>query len=1624
MENLTLNKDDNNYNMIVNTNKGDQININPNPRIYNTFNNSNNTPSEKAIMGVFKIKKLSKTGWMSNERILVVTESIVAYYNFPKDSQAKTFKEALNRIYSSKNIKAGKLEQEEADFQQLCNLFVAIKHIVDPKKKEEIPFDQCEIIFDPEEKDKTTKFTCCAIVRQKVNSGGKSKEPTIYSKMNNEKTDKTDKNKPWVIDFFNTVFSQRCSKIVDEIKRKKQGNFLRDTTVTQKPPEIKNPPKVNKKEEETAKKEKEVKKEEIVPENDPEIVQQMWYTEICFQYLLRQYYLVSSNNNHSVQKLKYEFAIIQLTTKFKEICSTLVKRIVSDLYAKPTQSNNSGYIFPMVFPYPTKLKKSDQAVFLYYINGINFTLTWHQTHFRMRNDSKLEMEKVLLNGAWYHLKTEFKNRDFFQDLMIKLSNDFPNRPELPRYPISCIVDYCGFRVLCEADIYVDDGGAACGFKKSDMGMMPKEETHLYQEIANILSNERANTNSYNNINSISNNNLINLKESKDNIHANPYILISVNYNLKDKQQNTRQYHNYQHVIRYHSKQFKEVDNFIFTNNDILRILSSGNKIESAQKKGNKSDNNINNNNGYYNLHTGLDMETSNIILKENTKLNTNENNTNNNYEIINIGNGNEYNNIYKVSKEKLNEFFDLTNSNLNVGQTISLKDFKESIKYIMDLKVLIQIKDKQITENNKKTNNVSNNLNVNDSTGPMFPHRKTYFRPEFLVKYIADQGNINTNSLDKDNDSSEAFLKNLRKYLFLDDNSTTPNYNNIFTTQKYFKDNHINYFINCLDTMYFKPYDSETLTETFHQYGVNMLYLGLVAELTSAPHVRELCSIEMVGRICKKLIFDLIAYKLIERANEDYYLNTNDHGKDVKSYIEYDYNNSNDSYLQYVPVAFFIKYWKDYLKKIHVLSNNNYGYTYSDESNKGNYSGVRGLYKIFWHKRNLFQDREIKSFFQAKEDKTGGTGKNSDKNNEKTMLNEVYKEITKFYNVLFGFEEKYEVEILGRTYNNKSLWEHIFERMKTHFNVTSEEVFRDCQPPYISLTSLFNSIQHHTGIIINVPVIVNSKFSNKDLINKDFSEEWIAEIKPKVKVYSYRYFMCNKSKYDTIRNDYILLSYEDIYKKVLLRYFVEKFSKSLTVYTMCYLHFTNLLRRMDLQLNDPIVEWISKNDIDLKDKLKGDMDYYEFFKLQFNQNALKFESFNYLFLQIMESYVMVGKEESNYLHSTGGNITTSMKHSTFTGVSTDLNQAVDYISEFWFSKHPFICILYLIIARLNIKTMKSIIYDDKTETAYKNALAIAKDSLGVNNIFYANLCQEIGIYYLALDGQIVEGTRHLKMAYDVFKEHKEEFFECYMKNLKKITKYYALLGYYEYSLSYGLELVRDYINYFKKAQGLLKFGIDSILLNLIKIAKSLNKYEKGVELCKILLYDLQTLQNGKVDLQKFEISRFKSWKYKLENNKKKKTLNIITGTIVIDNNEKYVVKRLKNIIKIYLKLIIFSLKEKERITYIQALVRILESKKEKESLESLNGEPEVLFDTFFSQMKDEGDFRLFFIKILTAIENKYEQEKSYQKVNEQALGDIDKNYLESWGKFKTLYKIFMKNKVFTSFIDTDVYSLK
>ena len=59
--------------------------------------------------------------------------------------------------------------------------------------------------------------------------------------------------------------------------------------------------------------------------------------------------------------------------------------------------------------------------------------------------------------------------------------------------------------------------------------------------------------------------------------------------------------------------------------------------------------------------------------------------------------------------------------------------------------------------------------------------------------------------------------------------------------------------VDLLDSLIIIPIDSAALEEAFHIQGVNMRYLGEVAQRSKLKHVKDVCITEMLARTLKRI---------------------------------------------------------------------------------------------------------------------------------------------------------------------------------------------------------------------------------------------------------------------------------------------------------------------------------------------------------------------------------------------------------------------------------------------------------------------------------------------------------------------------------------------------------------------------------------------------------------------------------------------------------------------------------------------------------------------------------------------------------------------------------------------------
>jgi len=71
-----------------------------------------------------------------------------------------------------------------------------------------------------------------------------------------------------------------------------------------------------------------------------------------------------------------------------------------------------------------------------------------------------------------------------------------------------------------------------------------------------------------------------------------------------------------------------------------------------------------------------------------------------------------------------------------------------------------------------------------------------------------------------------------------------------------------------LDDLQIMPIDTESLTEAFHQWGINMRYLSHVLVLSQVPYVKEICIVDMLARTCKNMFNRMLSELIIENKIE------------------------------------------------------------------------------------------------------------------------------------------------------------------------------------------------------------------------------------------------------------------------------------------------------------------------------------------------------------------------------------------------------------------------------------------------------------------------------------------------------------------------------------------------------------------------------------------------------------------------------------------------------------------------------------------------------------------------------------------------------------------------------------
>ena len=1513
---------------------------------------------------VFKVVKTGKLGFSHKERILKLSKNGIEYYCMvEKSDDTKKFLDEMYKIYNPNNSE----EKLLANFVELAKLF---DKIPEEKKILKNKFEKYTINFNND--DSRSMF----IVNNSLN------------------TDNNNSNNLWVMDAGNEQFKNFINKAdLNILKSKNELKEIKENTIYNK-----RQSRINRMELKLNDKKDEIIKDKL--SNDKMIIisefrEKIKYIGIIYQGFMQEYLNVLcqfskkrreskeklgidkddgiiessqffpiprdskflnknarirkhtemniksnvSKSEHSDKrdkdkdindplkeqisdtlKIAYlELAIYHCYDMFIKYCEKVVEKIVSHLYTfdKADDILKPNKLHPIVFPNPTnftqisnnnedKIDETSEPVLLYSIWGVNYTLTWNRLTYKFG-------DTIGTSGNWKKIKHNFQQKNYFQDLLMKLATIADNVENFPCIPMSCIIDYNGFRVYCEADIFASEEyleGMRLQINKKDM-----------EFLNNIIS-----------LISVSNND-----ENKKIENNDIYCKIKSEYIAEEKGFQLNQY--IKTIIEDFMKSFNKVSQGSI-NNDVKKI------------------------------DPFTEMQGQRPIINSITRLITEDR---------------------TIMGEDKRQFEDFQNDSFEFQK-------KCTFQYLMYFDVLIPI---EIKSRKSETVYYRQELAINhiDFKEAIKQSHPKFFRNnedddlEFNDDYNMEEqsqesknGSENSNmtqsnisgqnsrkKLNKKN--SEEIKKKYKKpeevIIDIIKQNTYQNNEKIRIDLKEVFDQKLNNLITALDSLYLVPYNSETLKLCFHHYGINLHYLGKVAEKTTVPHIREICVIEMFARVCKKLIFDILGQSTYDRAMKAFYSN-------IKELT---------TKLHCIPVSLNVLYGSNYLKSI----------TQPVERGKCYYKNMEIT--------GLYMNNEEYPLSELNFDKEKKI------NNETDFSLIKYQKINNFLILLFGgFMTKSDLVINGiEIKKSEDLWNLIKNLIRKQYEIINEDVFMYCDLETMSVYSLAGAIQYHTGL----------QFQNEigNLLEKAMSQktenvvfENLSPI-PKKSYYSFTYFLCKENIILPLTNNFAMFFPDRTkYNKAKLNYYTEKFLyKKKVAHNYYYLYYLKILKDWDLESNPKTGKNQPKTD--------------EFEKSFSNVNDYSSGQLSPIFEENFDSFIALIM--SQYQPKTQRKIQRNDNQDIQNKIDINLIfTCTKKIANYWKNeKHPFISILKSVYAKALFKNTKNRKDQTKIEKYFNESVIIARDSMGELNLFYGKLTRDVGMFY-EKNFKFKEAYEMFCLSYKVFKKHKKLFKREYFYSLKNLTKTCVFLGRFQECLQYGIILVeeitkdnnksstdplkvQDYTSLIAEEKKVTPWeqihNMNAFTFNLMKVAKFLKEYDLCVKIGNIFFNRITNYKN-------FKISQFKNW---LETSRLRTEKLMISknnqnnkGEIKLNREHRIEEtpgkdKRIDSVIRCYLKCLFRGLRGIQNKTYARAYLAILENCYNQE-YSQMNQEKidELFYEMFFRPGVETFDQYLK-NKILHYLLQKYKREN----LNKD---DIENSYNIARKDLELIYYKFRK----------------
>ncbi|KAL4449083.1 hypothetical protein ABPG74_021075 [Tetrahymena malaccensis] len=164
-----------------------------------------------------------------------------------------------------------------------------------------------------------------------------------------------------------------------------------------------------------------------------------------------------------------------------------------------------------------------------------------------------------------------------------------------------------------------------------------------------------------------------------------------------------------------------------------------------------------------------------------------------------------------------------------------------------------------VTEVHQSQNITNLRKQINDPQQMQYQKLETYY-----IKNVGDIFPVNDNYLSENLQSKTIqfrpeYLKKLDTQLNPDafedsDPDSQEDVKDIVQSSIYLESTYIQRFLYHLDELNYSVIDSLSLQECMHKEGINMKYLGFIAQNTSLPFIQNLCLTDMVARAFKKIL--------------------------------------------------------------------------------------------------------------------------------------------------------------------------------------------------------------------------------------------------------------------------------------------------------------------------------------------------------------------------------------------------------------------------------------------------------------------------------------------------------------------------------------------------------------------------------------------------------------------------------------------------------------------------------------------------------------------------------------------------------------------------------------------------